>query len=146
MAEAIEIKDGKITFVGSNKDVEKLINKDTKVINLQGRQLLPGFVDNHNHIFEAKSPAAGNCSVSSDAALQEQRSYLNACKKDVKDGEWISGTGFSLEELLKNMDEKSEQQTPLQVLDELFPNNPVIIMERTSHSVWVNSKALSWLG
>lgn len=146
MAEAVEIKDGKITFVGSNKDVEKLINKDTKVINLQGRQLLPGFVDNHNHIFEAKSPAAGNCSVSSDAALQEQRSYLKACKKDVKDGEWISGTGFSLEELLKNMDEKSEQQTPLQVLDELFPNNPVLIMERTSHSVWVNSKALELAG
>lgn len=146
MAEAIEIKDGKITFVGSNKDVEKLINKDTKMINLQGRQLLPGFVDNHNHIFEAKSPAAGNCSVSPEAALQEQRSYLNACKKDVKDGEWISGTGFSLEELLKNMDEKSEQQTPLQVLDELFPNNPVIIMERTSHSVWVNSKALELAG
>ncbi len=51
MVEAIEIKDGKITFVGSNKDVEKLINKDTKVINLQGRQLLPGFVDNHNSYF-----------------------------------------------------------------------------------------------
>lgn len=77
---------------------------------------------------------------------QEQRSYLKACKKDVKDGEWISGTGFSLEELLKDMDEKSEQQTPLQVLDELFPNNPVLIMERTSHSVWVNSKALEVAG
>lgn len=88
----------------------------------------------------------GNCSVSSDASLQKQRSYLKACKKGVKDGEWISGTGFSLEELLKDMDEKSEQQTPLQVLDELFPNNPVLIMERTSHSVWVNSKALELAG
>lgn len=64
----------------------------------------------------------------------------------MKDGEWISGTGFSLEALLKDMDEKSEQQTPLQVLDELFPNNPVLIMERTSHSVWVNSKALELAG
>ncbi|UYX50287.1 amidohydrolase [Bacillus thuringiensis] len=146
MEEAVEIKDGKITFVGSNKDVEELINKDTKVIDLQGRQILPGFVDNHNHIFEAKSPAVGNCSVSPDAGLQEQRSYLKTCKKDVKEGEWISGTGFSLEELLKDMDEKSEQQTPLQVLDELFPNNPVLIMERTSHSVWVNSKALELSG
>ncbi|KAA0760501.1 amidohydrolase [Bacillus sp. SH5-2] len=146
MAEAVEIKDGKITFVGSNKDVEKLINNDTKVIDLQGRQILPGFVDNHNHIFEAKSPAAGNCSVSPDASLQKQRSYLKDCKKDVKDGEWVSGTGFSLEELLKDMDEKAEQQTPLQVLDELFPNNPVLIMERTSHSVWVNSKALELAG
>ncbi len=146
IVEAVAVKEGKITFVGSNKDVEGFINEDTKVVDLQGRFILPGFVDNHNHIFEAKSPAAGNCSVSPDASLQEQRSYLKVCKKDVKDGEWISGTGFSLEELLKDMDEKSEQQTPLQVLDELFPNNPVLIMERTSHSVWVNSKALKLAG
>ncbi|KMQ02733.1 amidohydrolase [Bacillus cereus] len=146
IVEAVAVKEGKITFVGSNKDVEAFINEDTKVVDLQGRFILPGFVDNHNHIFEAKSPAAGNCSVSSDASLQTQRSYLKACKKGVKDGEWISGTGFSLEELLKDMDEKSEQQTPLQVLDELFPNNPVLIMERTSHSVWVNSKALELAG
>ncbi|MBJ8069921.1 MULTISPECIES: amidohydrolase [Bacillus cereus group] len=146
IVEAVAVKEGKITFVGSNKDVEGFINEDTKVVDLQGRFVLPGFVDNHNHIFEAKSPAAGNCSVSPDASLQEQRSYLKACKKDVKTGEWISGTGFSLEELLKDMDEKSEQQTPLQVLDELFPNNPALIMERTSHSVWVNSKALELSG
>ncbi|MFE7376015.1 amidohydrolase [Bacillus cereus] len=146
VVEAVAVKEGKITFVGSNKDVEEFINEDTKVVDLQGRFILPGFVDNHNHIFEAKSPAAGNCSVSPDASLQKQRSYLKACKKGVKDGEWISGTGFSLEELLKDMDEKSEHQTPLQVLDELFPNNPVLIMERTSHSVWVNSKALELAG
>ncbi|HDX9609746.1 TPA: amidohydrolase [Bacillus toyonensis] len=146
IVEAVAVKEGKITFVGSNKDVEGFINEDTKVVDLQGRFILPGFVDNHNHIFEAKSPAAGNCSVSPDASLQKQRSYLKACTKGVKDGEWISGTGFSLEELLKDMDEKSEQQTPLQVLDELFPNNPVLIMERTSHSVWVNSKALELAG
>ncbi|MBG9513996.1 urease [Bacillus thuringiensis] len=146
IVEAVAVKEGKITFVGSNKDVEEFINEDTKVVDLQGRFILPGFVDNHNHIFEAKSPAAGNCSVSPDASLQKQRSYLKACKKGVKDGEWISGTGFSLEELLKDMDEKSEHQTPLQVLDEFFPNNPVLIMERTSHSVWVNSKALELAG
>ncbi|NSL60364.1 amidohydrolase [Bacillus cereus] len=146
IVEAVAVKEGKIIFVGSNKDVEGFINEDTKVVDLQGRFILPGFVDNHNHIFEAKSPAAGNCSVSPDASLQKQRSYLKACKKGVKDGEWISGTGFSLEALLKDMDEKSEQQTPLQVLDELFPNNPVLIMERTSHSVWVNSKALELAG
>ncbi|WP_025687413.1 amidohydrolase family protein [Bacillus sp. BR3(2024)] len=146
IVEAVAVKEGEIIFVGSNKDVEEFINEDTKVVDLQGRFILPGFVDNHNHIFEAKSPAAGNCSVSPDASLQKQRSYLKACKKGVKDGEWISGTGFSLEALLKDMDEKSEQQTPLQVLDELFPNNPVLIMERTSHSVWVNSKALELAG
>jgi predicted amidohydrolase YtcJ len=146
MAEAVAIKDGKITFVGSNKDVEKFINKNTQVIDLQGQSVLPGFVDNHNHLFEAKSPAAGNCEVSPDDALQDQRSYLKACQKGVKSGEWVSGTGFSLENLIKYMDEESEDQTPLQLLDEMFPNNPVVIMERTAHSVWVNSKALEMAG
>lgn len=70
IVEAVAVKEGKIIFVGSNKDVEEFINEDTKVVDLQGRFILPGFVDNHNHIFEAKSPAAGNCSVSPDASLQ----------------------------------------------------------------------------
>ncbi|UHA73352.1 amidohydrolase [Paenibacillus sp. 481] len=148
MAEAVAMKDGKITFVGSNKDVQKWINKDTQVIDLQGRFVLPGFVDNHNHLFEAKSPAAGTCSVSPDASLQDQRSYLEECQQEVEPGEWISGTGFSLESLLKDMDMdgESEEQTPLQLLDELFPNNPVVIMEKTSHAVWVNSEALEVAG
>ncbi|CAM4398181.1 urease [Bacillus manliponensis] len=146
IAEAVAMKDGKITFVGSNKDVKKFINKDTQVIDLQGHFVLPGFVDNHNHLFEAKSPAAGFCNVSPDDSLQDQRSYLKACQKGVKKGEWISGTGFSLENLLQDMDEESEEQTPLQLLDEMFPNNPVVIMERTAHSVWVNSKALEISG
>ncbi|MBD8499681.1 amidohydrolase [Paenibacillus arenosi] len=146
MAEAVALKDGKITFVGSNKDVEKLITEDTQVIDAEGQLVLPGFVDNHNHIFEAQSPAAGNCSVSPEHSLQEQRPYLEACQKGIKQGEWISGTGFSLENLLQDSDEESEDQSPLQLLDELFPNNPVVIMERTSHAVWVNSKALEVVG
>lgn len=146
MAEALAMKNGKITVVGSNKEVEKHISKETQVIDLKGKFVLPGFVDNHNHLFEAKSPAAGNCSVSPDDSLQDQRPYLKACGKGIKKGEWISGTGFSLEYLIQDMDEELEEQTPLQLLDELFPNNPVVIMEQTSHSVWVNSKALEITG
>ncbi len=54
--------------------------------------------------------------------------------------------GVQFGSVVKRYGRKSEQQTPLQVLDELFPNNPVLIMERTSHSVWVNSKALELAG
>ncbi|MCQ6288013.1 amidohydrolase [Bacillus cereus] len=146
MAEAIAIQDGKITFVGSNKDVQKFVEKDTKIVDLKGNFVLPGFIDNHNHIFEARSPAAGNCMVSSDATLQKQRKYLKACQKNIKKGEWVSGSGFSIENLLQDIDEDSNQQTPLQLLDELFPHNPAVIMERTSHSVWVNTKALEVAG
>ncbi len=66
--------------------------------------------------------------------------------KNIDRGEWISGSGFDLEVLLASITMTDDEQTPLQLLDELFPSNPVVLMERTSHSVWVNSMALKEVG
>ena len=41
---------------------------------------LPGFIDNHNHVFEAASELGGNCELDSEATLEEQIPYLEACK------------------------------------------------------------------
>jgi predicted amidohydrolase YtcJ len=50
-AEAVAIQGGKITKVGSLSQVKSLQGKDTKLINLNGQTLLPGFVEPHVHIF-----------------------------------------------------------------------------------------------
>ena len=50
-AEAVAVKDGKIVAVGARPDVEKLAGPQTQTVNLQGRTLLPGFVDSHGHLF-----------------------------------------------------------------------------------------------
>lgn len=59
-AEAVAIKDGKIIAVGKNDDVLKLKSENTKIIDLDGKALLPGFVDGHGHCF--------NCGLQSAAA------------------------------------------------------------------------------
>ena len=50
MAEAIAIKDGEILWTGDGADAERFISKDTKVVDLGGKTVLPGLIDMHVHV------------------------------------------------------------------------------------------------
>ncbi|USD35053.1 MULTISPECIES: amidohydrolase [Vibrio] len=141
-ADSIAIANGKILYVGSQEDMNSLQSSATETIDLDGGFVVPGFIDNHNHVFEAASEAGGQCELGMDAGLEAQISYLKACRKDARRGEWVMGYGFSIEALLA----EENKRTPLEVIDSVFPDQPVIIMEQTSHSMWVNSVALSIAG
>jgi predicted amidohydrolase YtcJ len=105
--------------------------------------LLPGFIDTHNHIFEGASEAGGNCLLSPVKTLKGQRSELQACKNGIKKaGEWLIGYGHQLDALWGN----SKNLNPRNHLDKWFPDNPVIIMEESSHSMMANSLALNKAG
>ncbi|MGM8891982.1 amidohydrolase family protein, partial [Psychrobacter sp. 1Y1] len=96
----------------------------------------------HNHVFEAASEAGSNCELDMDASLEEQIPYLKACSKNAKSGSWLMGYGFSLDAILN----EDNRYTPLEVIDRIFPKQPVVFMEQTSHSMWVNSAALKLAG
>ncbi|MEL0608220.1 amidohydrolase [Vibrio echinoideorum] len=139
-SDSIAIKNGKVIFIGQKQSALEYANTDTNIIDLQQRFVLPGFIDNHNHVFEAASELGGNCELDSEATLEEQIPYLEACKINAEtDGRgWLMGYGFSLESTL----DSDSEYTPLEIIDSVFPDRPVVIMEQTSHSMWVNSKAL----
>jgi len=141
-ADAIAISNGKILLVGTYEEVEKYQVSTTDVIDLEQSYVMPGFIDNHNHVFEAASEAGGSCELSMDATLKGQIPYLKKCRRDANVNEWLMGYGFSIEALLGDR----SQYTPLEVIDKIFPNQPVVIMEQTSHSMWVNSAALKIAG
>ncbi|MEZ9765207.1 amidohydrolase [Vibrio splendidus] len=139
-SDSIAIKNGKITFIGQKQSALEYANTDTNIIDLENAFVLPGFIDNHNHVFEAASELGGNCELDSEATFEEQIPYLEACKINAEtDGRgWLMGYGFSLESTL----DSDSKYTPLEIIDSVFPDRPVVIMEQTSHSMWVNSKAL----
>lgn len=141
-ADSLVIANGKIVAIGQQSGLLQWQDASTQVIDLDGRFVLPGFIDNHNHVFEAASEAGGQCELSLEANAAQQVPYLKRCKQ-VGDGQgWLMGYGFSIEALMNS----HSGQTPLQVIDAVFPNQPVIIMEQTSHSMWVNSVALKLAG
>ncbi|MGF1742497.1 amidohydrolase [Vibrio profundum] len=141
-ANAIAIDDGKIVFVGKYEDAGEYRGYNTDVIDLEHAYVMPGFIDNHNHVFEAASEAGSQCELAIDASLDKQIPYLEICRDNADSSTWLMGYGFSLDALLSEENHK----TPLAVIDRIFPKKPVIFMEQTSHSMWVNSAALKLAG
>ena len=141
-ADTLAVYDGNIVYIGSENGVDAYRNTQTQMIDLEQAFVMPGFIDNHNHVFEAASAAGGNCELNMDASLAEQVPYLKACRNLAKENEWLMGYGFSVDSVLSEENDTS----PLEVIDRIFPDTPVVIMEQTSHSMWVNSEALKRAG
>ncbi|WP_394248473.1 amidohydrolase [Vibrio profundi] len=141
-ADTIAVNDGKIIFIGSSSNAKPFQGASTQLVDLESAFLLPGFIDNHNHVFEAASEVGGNCELNLGASLDDQIPYLKACRQSGSSNQWVMGYGFTIEALL----DENNRSTPLEVIDAVFPEQPVIIMEQTSHSMWVNSVALEQAG
>ena len=141
-AEAVYVdKKGVIKFVGSNDDAKKQAGEDVEIIDLKGKMMMPGIHDVHQHPLEAMSPFAGTCEL--DPEEEEAENFieiLEECKDEQPASNWVLGAGHSVFTLLES------ERLPIEILDEAIPDKPAVMMEETSHSIWVNSKALKLAG
>jgi len=144
-AEAVAIEDGKIVFVGSQKGAEAYIGGQTQVVDMKGQMVVPGFQDAHVHPMEGISlNTFMGCDLIplSDTGTNPE-TWIDEMKKcnDIDfPHDWILGGGHSIQDVLKL------SRLPKLVLDEAFPDKPAAFMEKSSHSMWVNSKALELVG
>jgi predicted amidohydrolase YtcJ len=143
-AEAVAVKDGKIVFVGSKADAEKMKGDSTVMNDLQGKTLVPGFVDGHCHFagFGTQAVGAnllaspdGNCN-SIDDLVKELKEWYAANGTDKTMG-WIYGMGYD-DAVLK------EQRHPTKEdLDKVSTDIPVVVVHISGHFCAMNSKALA---
>ena len=121
--EAIYIEDGIIKKVGNLVDLEKVIKKDTKNINLNGKTLMPSFIDSHSHI----TAYANTFSI---VSLKECKSYEDIKikleeyikNKDFENtDEWIVGFGYDNNFL------KEKERPTCRLLDEVSIDYPIVI-------------------
>ncbi len=89
LTEAVAIRGGKFVFVGSNKDVKKYKGKQTRVIDLKGQLVLPGFNDNHVHFASAAQFLEFN--IMRAATQQEFVARVRDVVARLPKGEWILG-------------------------------------------------------
>lgn len=130
---------GRIVAIGDDDDVAEYVDDQTETLDLEGRLVLPGFQDTHAHVLDASSEAQGGCELSPEDEVPQWLSALKACAADAE-GEWLLGSGFALHALL------AAGQSPRELLDGIISDRPVAIMEETSHSYWLNSRALQLAG
>ena len=145
IAQAVGVKGNKIVFVGSNEDIDQLIDEKTQVIDLKGRTLMPGLNDSHYHpiLNGMIGTELDSAMVDTGFAQAKDIPALLAILKAVTDtkapGKWVSSMGFEAT-LLK------EQRYPtLEELDAIAPNNPLQALTCNGHNAIYNSKALEYL-
>ncbi len=143
-AEAIAVRDGQITFVGSSADAQVHVGTATRIVDLDGQMVLPGFHDSHIHLLEANHEALGTCQLAAGISPEAQISVIQACAPFQVGTDWVLGYGHSIYDLLDHLD--AGGRPPVEILDDAVPAAPAVIMEELSHSVWANSAALAAAG
>jgi len=133
-----------IVFVGSNDGVKRFVTENAEVIDLRGAVVLPGIHDVHVHPLEARSPVEGTVALPADTDPERMVSIIRKQSSKQIGTTWIMGHGYSLYNMLQHI--KKGKRPPKAILDEALGDIPGIMMEETSHSVWVNSKALELAG
>jgi predicted amidohydrolase YtcJ len=138
-AEAMAIKGDKIAYVGAASGLEEHVGPRTRVVDLQGRMVLPAFQDAHIH------PISGGIGYLSCALfnLEAKEAYVKAVAEYAAkhpEAAWIRGDGWSL-------DAFAPTGIPdRRLLDRVVPDRPVYLESSDGHSAWVNSKALQIAG
>ncbi|HED18546.1 MAG TPA: amidohydrolase, partial [Gammaproteobacteria bacterium] len=136
-AEAVAVEGNKIIYVGSSSTTKKYAGKNTRIIDLDGKMLLPGFIEGHIH------PITGAiASVGVDLQFDTIEEVLGAVKKYADanpEMEIIRGFGWRYP-LFPVTGPTKEQ------LDSIIPDRPVYLIAIDAHSGWANSMALKMAG
>ena len=137
--EAIAITGDKIVKVGSNKDVKKLIGPQTKVIDLKGKTVTPGFIDAHLHFISLGNTKKILNLVGTTSKEEIIQIIANKISKE-GEGKWIFGRGWDQNDWpIKEFPTRWD-------LDPISPKNPVILRRIDGHALWVNSLVLEKAG
>jgi predicted amidohydrolase YtcJ len=137
-AEAVAVSGERIVAVGSVADVAPLIGPRTRVVDLRGRLLLPGFQDAHIH------PISGGidrsqCDVRESRGRAAVLATIRAYAAAHPDEPWIIGSGWYMADFPNGTPRRED-------LDAAVPDRPAFLPNRDGHSTWVNSRALELAG
>lgn len=139
-AQAVAVKDGKILAVGTNAEIEALVDGSTQVNDLGGKMLMPGIHDMHVHPKEAGEKYNFQCSFESTATMGEIVERITECAAETPKGEWIRGGQWAMEMM------QSDTVPHKSILDAITTEHPIYLGDSTVHGAWLNSKALEMVG
>lgn len=138
LAQAVLCQNGRILMVGSTAEIRKHVEADTKIIDLKGKLMLPGFIDNHTHFADGGSYLLG-VDLRGAKSTAEFKAILKKYVADHK-GEWIKSGNWDHEAW-----EVKELPTK-EMLDDFSPDTPIFVDRFDGHMALANSYALKLAG
>lgn len=139
MVEAFAVKNGRILFAGSEREVRSLANSRTRVIDAHDNTIIPGMVDAHAHLL-GLGRSLRNVQLAGSATYEEVIRRVVARAKTAKPGEWILGRGW-------DQNRWPDKKFPThEALTKAVPNNPVVLDRIDGHALLANAMALRAAG
>jgi predicted amidohydrolase YtcJ len=138
-AQGVAVKDGKIFWVGTDDEVKQAVGKGTRVRDLKGMTVVPGFIESHNHtlMFGLGLSAIDLTKVES---IEEILTLVRERADRQREGTWITGVGY-------NQNELREKRHPTnQDLDRAAPKHLVSLRHTSAHALVVNNRVLAKAG
>ena len=140
-ATAFSMCHDRFTAVGPDSDVARSSGPDPEIVDLDGKTVIPGFIESHNHMsVYAMNMLQADCSLAANRTIADVKERIRAMAQRAVPGEWIRGYGYD-ETLIADKRHLTRDD-----LDEVAPNNPVFIFHITVHFCYVNSPALAMAG
>ena len=138
-AEALAVRGEKILAVGSAREIDRYRGPNTRVIDAQGRLVLPGFTDCHIHFMEG-SLGLLHVDLNGAATVGEIQKRVSAYAVAHPHEEWILGMGWTYPVFAPS------GMPDRRILDEVVLDRPVLLEAYDGHTSWANSKALAMAG
>ena len=139
VATAVVVRGDRIVFVGSDLEAANYAGRSTKIVDLHGNTVLPGFADAHIHVLGV-GQALRNVDLVGVKTFEEVVARVVARSKDMKPGEWILGRGWD-----QNLFPSREFPTH-ELLSRALPDYPVVLGRIDGHALIANAKAMALAG
>jgi hypothetical protein len=134
-AQAVAVQKNKIIEVGANTEIQAFVQKNTKIIDLKGKTVIPGLTDTHIHIDEFGRSLL-NIDLRNVKSIKEIQQRIQQRARKVSKGIWMQGRGWDQEKL-------KEKRCPTRYdLDQAAPDHPTLITRVCGHLAVANTKAL----
>jgi predicted amidohydrolase YtcJ len=141
IAQAVAVRGERIIAVGTNQDIVRLAGPATQRIDLRGRTVIPGLIDNHMHLLRAAGTWTVELRWDGVYSRKQAIEQLRARAKAVGPGQWLFNIGgWATAQFADDPKPFTREE-----LDRIAPDNPVALQE-SYYQVFLNSRGLEAFG
>ena len=138
---ALLAEDGRVTATGTDDEVRAMARPGAEWLDLEGRTVVPGFIDAHNHfVFSLLAELGTDCRAPRVRSVGALLYEIGNAVRDATPGEWVRGWGYN------ELDLDEGRHPTLAELDAVAPDNPLVVAHVSGHMCVANSAALRRAG
>jgi predicted amidohydrolase YtcJ len=144
-AEALAVRDGVILALGASSEMAAYVGDATRVVDLEGRLTIPGFIEGHGH-YTSLGQSRLMLDLNDVSGWDEIVQMVADAVAEAQPGQWITGRGWH-QEKWDRLPEPNVDGVPLHnELSAVSPDNPVILGHASGHAAFANAKAMEVAG